>query len=404
MTARSATNDRPREHFARLGRATETHSRQHSVLHTRVVSGTGGGPEKTILSSAEFLKAAHYRMTAAYVYPRGDVGFESIRDRAAQLRCPLIAIPECGSVDPRSLFALWKHCRRLRVSIWHGHDYKSNLFGILLRPLLPGVKLVTTVHGWVVHTNRTPLYYRVDKRCLPRYDRVLCVSDDLYGTCAALGIDSERLELVPNAIDEGKFVRQGDSTHASLRVSLGTRPDRLVLGAMGRLMPEKSFDLLIRAVDALVSKGHDIELWIAGEGSGREELERQIRAANMMDRVRLLGFVEETRAFYEALDLFVLSSQREGLPNVILEAAAMSLPIISTRVAGIPKMLQHGESALLCDIGDQAAMVESIEQLLQQPQVRNSLGRAARQLIEERYSFRVRMHRVAAIYDELLRE
>lgn len=372
------------------------------VLHARVVSGTGGGPEKTILSSAAFLRESGYRSIAAYIHPDGDDGFLSIRERASQLQSPLVAIPERGALDPRSLIALWRLCRKERVKIWHGHDYKSNLFGLMLKPLHRKMKLVTTVHGWVVHTSKTPMYYRVDKACLPRYDRVLCVSDDLFDTCNSLGVASDRLELLPNAIDINLFKRSMEPAQAPYRNELKIPSGRFVVGAMGRLMPEKSFDLLIDATATLVERGLDIELWIAGDGPCHDQLTKSVEEKDLTDRVRLLGFVADTQAFYESLDMYALSSQREGLPNVILEAAAMRLPILSTRVAGIPKMLTHQVNALLCEIGDTDGMVSAIEQIYRDKTLRKSLSESARQLIEAKYSFRQRMDRIAAIYDHLL--
>ncbi len=382
--------------------STANQSSEACVLHARVVSGTGGGPEKTILSSAAFLRESGFRSVAAYIHPSGDDGFDSIRKRASQLQSPLVAIPERGPLDPRSLIALWRLCRKEQVMVWHGHDYKSNLFGLMLKPLHRKMKLVTTVHGWVVHTSKTPMYYRVDRACLPRYDRVICVSDDLFGACNSLGVRSDRLDYIPNAIDVDLCKRTVSPDRAKLRKTLEIPTDRFIIGAMGRLMPEKSFDQLIEVTGTLIERGLDVELWIAGDGPRLDQLNKLVEDKNLPNRVRLLGFVEDTREFYEAIDMYALSSQREGLPNVILEAAAMRLPILSTRVAGIPKMLTHGDNALLCDIGDTECMVSSIERIYRDRTLRTALSESARQLIEAKYSFRHRMDRIAAIYHQLL--
>src|SRR5438067_1964725 len=145
------------------------------VLETRVVAGSGGGPDKTILNSPRFLTAAGYRMLCAYMHPPGDPGFEQLRHRAAALDAPLLSVPDRGPWDCAVIGRLLHICRRERVSIWHGHDYMSNALGLLLRSFWP-MRLVTTLHGWVKHTRRTPLYYRVDELCLPHYEAVISVS------------------------------------------------------------------------------------------------------------------------------------------------------------------------------------------------------------------------------------
>jgi hypothetical protein len=92
------------------------------VLDTRVVSGTGGGPDKTILNQPRFLAAAGYRNVCAYMHPAGDPGFEQVRWRAEAANAPLLAIPDRGPLDWRVIGKMLEICRRERVAIWHGHD------------------------------------------------------------------------------------------------------------------------------------------------------------------------------------------------------------------------------------------------------------------------------------------
>jgi hypothetical protein len=170
------------------------------VLHTRVVAGSGGGPDKTILNSPRFLRGSGYRVLCAYMHPPGDPGFEQLREKARLAQAPLFSVPDRGPLDWRVGLGLLHLCRRERVTVWHSHDYKSNLLGLLLRRFWP-MRLVTTVHGWVRHTRRTPLYYWIDRLCLPRYERVLCVSEDLRERCLACAVPEDRCVLIENGID-----------------------------------------------------------------------------------------------------------------------------------------------------------------------------------------------------------
>src|SRR5262249_40427185 len=157
------------------------------VLDARVVTGSGGGPDKTILNSPRFLEPLGYRMICAYMHPPNDPGFDVLRKKAEQYRAPLISIPDRGAWDWRVITEALAVGKREKVTVWHGHDYKTNALGLLLKRFWP-MRLVTTVHGWVQHTRRTPLYYRIDQLCLPRYERVICVSDDLLEACLAVGV------------------------------------------------------------------------------------------------------------------------------------------------------------------------------------------------------------------------
>src|SRR5262245_51000441 len=236
------------------------------VLDTRVVTGTGGGPDKTILNSPRFLSAAGYRMLCAYMHPPGDPGFARLQVRAQALQAPLLSVHDRGPWDWSVISQFLRICRRERVTIWHGHDYKSNALGLLLRWFWP-MRLVTTVHGWVKQTRRTPLYYKLDEFCLPYYESVICVSEDLRDRCLACGVPPGRCVLIENGVDTGHYARA--RTAAEAKRHLGVTPGRTVLGAVGRLSPEKGFDLLIRSAHDLLRAGRDLEVLIAGEGEDR---------------------------------------------------------------------------------------------------------------------------------------
>jgi glycosyltransferase involved in cell wall biosynthesis len=175
-----------------------------------------------------------------------------------------------------------------------------------------------------------------------------------------------------------------------------------LLGAVGRLSEEKGFDILLRTIRDLVDRGLDVGLIIAGEGKERKALEQQVGQLGLHDRVRLVGFQSDLRPLYEAMDLFVLSSRREGLPNVLLEAMALETPIIATRVAGVPRLIANGKNGLLVELDDPSALTVSIARALVDPELRQALAAAGRRSIDEHYSFAVRMKKVVAVYDGLL--
>jgi glycosyltransferase involved in cell wall biosynthesis len=369
------------------------------ILETRVVCGAGGGPDKTILNSPRYLDGNGYRTICAYMHPPSDVGFESLRRKAHIADAELVSIPDRGPWDWRVVTNLLNLCRRQRVRIWHGHDYKSNAIGLLVKRFWP-MKLVTTVHGWVQHTTRTPLYYTIDRYCLPRYDLVICVSSDLHEAAIESGVPADRCVLIENAIDTDDFCRRTSVSQA--KQNLGLSPDRIAVGAVGRLSAEKGFGLLIQAAAQLFAKGFDFDLLIAGEGDAEPQLRALIERLKVGDRVRLIGYRDDLRPFYEALDLFVLSSLREGLPNVLLEAMAMEVPVLSTRIAGVPRLIQDGENGVLVEPNSVEELVNGIERLLGDPAARRRVAANGRRTVEEKFSFASRMQKIKTIYDRLL--
>ena len=369
------------------------------VLHVRVVTGPGGGPEKTILNSPRFLETLGYRAKLAYLHPPNDPGFERLRERAAALNAELISLPDRGITDLRGLWRLIQICRREKVAIWHGHDYKSNVFGLIVR-CFARLKLVTTLHGWTDLTGRIPLYMKIDKWSLKYYQKSICVSDDLLDACLEAGVPRERCEVVYNAIDTVEYQRT--KTVAQAKAEIGAPEQGVLIGAVARLSPEKAFDRLIEAAVELRAAGYPVHLWIAGEGGWRPDLEQLIERLGCGGYVRLLGHVPDPKTFYQALDIFALSSIREGLPNVVLEAMAYGTPVLATAVNAVPVLVEDQRSGVLVPAGDTAALVRGLQQLLDNPAQAQSLGQAARQRVEEKFSFQRRMEKIVRIYNEVL--
>jgi glycosyltransferase involved in cell wall biosynthesis len=358
----------------------------------RIATGTGGGPEKTILASPRHLAGTRWPAHVCYLHLPDDPGYEVIVERARRNQAPLTGFAERFPLNPFTLWKLHRLSARLKARIWHAHDYKSNLFGILLRPLL-GHHLVTTVHGWVRHTNRTPLYYAIDKWCLKRYERVIVVSTDLEAECLSLGCPPERVVHIPNAIDAEEFARS---------VPIPPPEDRpLTIGALARLSAEKGFDLLITAVEELITEGHNLRLVIAGEGEAEAELRERISASPHASHFELAGFVEDVPAFLETLDLYCCSSLREGLPNAVLEAMSFELPVLSTRCGGLEDFLRDGEDGALVDTDSSAALRDGLRLLVSDAALRARLGGAARTRILTDCSFARRMQRITEVYDSL---
>ena len=370
------------------------------VMHARTITSTGGGPDKTILNSPRFLKNHGFRSACMFFHPPGDTGFQVQRDRAEQVGARLIEIEDKSRIDLKAIRSAIRHCRSNAVDIWHAHDYKTNLVGLVARKFHP-MKLITTVHGWVNFDGQTPRYYELDKKWfLPRYDQVICVSDTVLEQCLDAGLKKSRCLLIENAIDTEQFhpshpIRDGRiAKHESSN-------DQLVIGSIGRLATEKGFDLLIAAFLRVLEDGINARLVIAGEGPDQTALEDQIKNSGMADRIQLLGFQCDTAAFYEKLDIFVLSSHREGLPNVLLEAMAMGTPVIATRVGGVERVVQDESNGLLIPSGSVEAIHSAIKRLTCK-RARSQLACEAVMSIDRQWSFTKRMELIANLYQDAL--
>ena len=206
--------------------------------------------------------------------------------------------------------------------------------------------------------------------------------------------------LIENAIDTEEFRRRASAAEAKRELGLPT--DSFLIGAVGRLSAEKGFDVLLRALARLVAQGANVELLLVGEGEQRPELEALATSLGCRNRVHLAGFQTETSRYFEAMDAYALSSLREGLPNVVLEALAMDVPLVATRIAGVPRIIDDGHNGLLVEPGSVEELAAALGRLKEDGELREQLRRQGRRAVEERYSFRARMDKIAAVFDGLL--
>jgi glycosyltransferase involved in cell wall biosynthesis len=379
--------------------AASTNGHRHigKILHLRTVSGRGGGPEKTILNSPRFLRGS-YELKLAYIRPENDPGYD-MPERARRMGVDLIDIPERNGFDPRTLRRLADEIRRFRPDILHAHDYKTNALAVLLGRWF-GVPILTTLHGYGIAAGRLSAYYQLDRWTLRRMDHVIAVSEDLYQKLIDLRIPAARRSLVYNGIDAEQFKRRASVAQAKAR--LGIPGERQAIGAVGRLTTVKGFDRLIRAADQLMRQGLDLELLVVGEGEERPHLQELIDRLGRADRIRLLGHRTDVPEILEALDVFALSSLDEGLPNVVLEALALEVPVAATRVGAVPRVIDDNVNGLLVAPDDVEELTRTLARLLADADLRRRLCEGGRKTAETKFSFAARMDKIRAIYDDML--
>lgn len=371
------------------------------ILELRCADGSGGGPEKTILKGAALSDPASFEVTVCYLRSAKDSDDE-LSSRAAELRLNYLQISQLRPFDAHA----WRSIRRIvadrGIDIVHSHDYKSNLIALWLARRERCIPL-STAHGWTGHTLRERwLYYPAERRLLlKRFAHVIAVSSEIRNTLLLAGLQPRRVETVLNGIDD-QLCRRRDETVASARARWGAQADSIMVGAVGRLEPQKRFDVLLRAFAEAASRESRLRLVIAGEGSERSRLERLMTSLGLTDRCRLLGHCADVESVYHGLDLFVQSSDYEGTPNVVLEAMAYQVPVVATSAGGTAELLRDGIDGWVVPPGNEKRLAEVIVQVTRDPRERIARTRAARLRVESTLSFRERTRRLETIYRNLI--
>lgn len=369
------------------------------ILELRSSRGAGGGPEKTILQGAAQTDPARFAITVCYIRDARDTAF-SLGTLAAELGVDYAEIEERHSFDPAIWPALRALVRDRHIDIVHAHEYKSDLLALLLGRVEHVIPMATA-HGWTGHGSRERLlYYPADRWLLRRYPRVIAVSEQIRETLLAIGCRPERVTTVLNGIDPARFARRPGRREIG-RASFNLPHTATVIGSVGRLEPQKRFDLLIEAFDALRRTRPDLRLVIAGEGSQHAMLSAMVTRLGLESHCLLAGHRADVVDVLHAFDLFVQSSEYEGTPNAVLEAMAVEAPVVATTSGGTEQLITHGVHGLLVPINQPDALAAALEEALSRPDEMATRAQAARARIVGELSFRRRMQTVERIYEQL---
>ncbi len=232
--------------------------------------------------------------------------------------------------------------------------------------------------------------------------RFFCVSDDIADAVRAYRtVPGRKVVVVPNGIDTAAFATKADCE--SMRRDLGSPPGVPVIGTVGRLNEVKSQDLLIRSFAEISNHNPKPHLLLVGDGPERNPLQQLAENLGIADRVHFAGYQPRPERFLHDMAIFALTSRHEGMPLAILEAWAAGLPVVASRVGGVPRMVTQGQTGLLFDSGDEAALRELMIRLLRSPDEARRLGEAGREFVRSRFDLRVMAETYEQHYRNLLR-
>lgn len=287
--------------------------------------------------------------------------------------------------------------KRHSIDILHTHGYRSDFVG-LIAARVAGIPIVSTVHGWTSISLKLRGYQMLDRFCLKRFDRVVCVSKRLHEEFAKLGISADRLVYLPNAVC---LPEQSPGQRDTVRQQLGGAPEDKIIVTIGRLSPEKGLDILLAAFARQFGTDHDVRLILVGDGPKMMELMLLADRLGITDQVVFVGFTADVARYYAAADLFVMSSHTEGFPLALLEAMAWGLPVLATAVGGIPDIVQDGKDGCLVPPGDEEQLASAMGNLLKYRESAERMGQIARQTITKQFAVEQWACALKRVYDGL---
>ncbi len=316
--------------------------------------------------------------------------------------------------DAVALWKLTRKLRQLRPDIVHTHTPKAGLLGTIAA-MLAGVPIrIYTINGLRFSTSvgfQRILLAAADKLGCLFATEILCVSETLRQQAIALGIcPAHRVRTLgfggSHGVDLSKFDpdQRNSVDRALVRLQYGLPQDALVLGYIGRVVWDKGIATLAAAWRMLRDEFPNLRLLLCGQIEAGDplppELLEELRG-NL--RVHLTGENrDDMPAVYAAIDICILASYREGLPNSVLESQAMRLPVIATRIPGTVDAVQEGVTGLLVEPGDQWTLARALNLLIEDPELRQRLGAAGRAFVGQRFDEQMISGLLAAEYRRLL--
>ncbi len=299
-----------------------------------------------------------------------------------------------GELDPGFAFRLTRIIRTKRPDIVHIHSRRgADLWGLLAaRIAKTNVVLTRRVD------NPEPSWLARTKYGL--YDRVITISDGIRQVLLSEGAPAGKVVCVPSALDSEHYNRTCEKEWFCREFSI--EPGNKVIGVIAQFIPRKGHRFLIEAAPQILTNYPNTKFLFFGQGPLEKQLRQLCKKHNIADKVHFVGFRTDLERILPCIDLVVHPATMEGLGISLMQASATGVPIVASRVGGIPEIVQDGVNGYLVDAGSVNAIVHAVQSLLQNPVKSKRFGEAGREIVRSRFSVEAMVSGNLDVYGEVL--
>ncbi|ODS33237.1 MAG: glycosyltransferase [Candidatus Scalindua rubra] len=321
------------------------------------------------------------------------------KDEAIKRGISFITLRESMRYDPSPIWQTYKIIKENNIHMIQSHGYKTNVIALILK-MLTGLPWISFVHGWTAEDAKIKLYNKIDGYLLRFPDMVITVSDSYRNRLIEMGIQPEKVVTIHNAIDPEEHITLNEDIRGQLDLS----KDKFVIGVIGRLSPEKGQRIFLDAFKEIKTSIPGVKALIIGDGPDIKSLKNYSQSLGFDGTVKFLGHCADILPFYRAIDLLVIPSFSEGLPNVLLEAMYCGKPVVATSVGGIPEVVVNNHSGVLVRQGDSKALASGVIATLSDKGKKAYLAKNGKEVIMKRFLPGSRVEKILSIYKTLLRQ
>jgi glycosyltransferase involved in cell wall biosynthesis len=362
------------------------------------------GPERQMLQLAKHMRREGFQLEILALYRRNEAMplIHPLIERARNHGLNAEQLEGKAKLSPKDVLYIAQRLKSGQFSLIHTHGYKANILGGMAAKLA-GVKSVATVHLHTETTYRLRLYKIIDLLALRFFPKVIAVSENLRQYLIANGLPPKKVVTIHNAVDLEIFA-SGVSfcNDKALKNRLGIGSDQYIVSIIGRLTSQKGHRYFLESAKRILEVLPETRFLIVGDGPLREELEGLSLSLGVAQAVCFLGYQQDIATLMGISDVIVMSSLKEGLPYVLLEALALARPVVGTQVGGIPEVIKHGETGLLVPPKDSKGLAEAIIRVLRNPEEAARLGERGRKLVSREFNVETMVRKTAAVYAEVL--
>lgn len=357
-----------------------------------LATGTNGGAQEHVFNLVSRLDRSRY-----------DVSVCSLTGGSAIRRFEKAGIPVCvieATDDADAVESVAAHLAAIDADVVHNHMYHAEVIGTqaalrVAETGRPRPFVVGTVHSSRIRSDEDMSLLR---QLTPRMDHLIAVSTSIVRKIEDEGRHGAPVSLIYNGIDLARYDQMVPC--CTLREEYGLPPEGPLVGVVARLEQEKGHPTLIDAWPAILASFPDATLLMIGEGSRLDALTAQVRDLGLERSVIFTGRRDDVPEVTKSLDVAVLPSYREAQGLTILEAMALSRPVVASNVGGIPEMIEDGRTGLLVPPHDSTALADAILRLLRDHPLADTLARAGHDMVHDRFCVELMVRSVEAIYDE----
>jgi glycosyltransferase involved in cell wall biosynthesis len=367
--------------------------KRHKVIHI-VEDLKVGGLEKIIAAIATGVDSQKYESEIWCLASGGQVA-EWVRLKGGIVRIFSWATYH----NPLNIVRLAFQLRKHRVDIVHTHGYFGSTFGRLAAVAAGIRRIISHVHTNYIDFSKR--HFMIERGLSYVSSKIICVSQavkDFVESCE--GISPKKTCLIYNV---PIWVFENGSDRLPSRNSLGFSDQDCVIASVGSLVENKGHRVLIEALRMMILAHPQLKLLVLGDGPLRPELEQLVQRHQLVSAVVFAGVVKNPRPFLALSDIFVLPTiHREGLSLAVLEAMDQRLPVVASRIGGIPEAVEHNRSGLLVPPKDSRALSAAISRLATHRSERNAMGAEGQKIVSQKFRHDRMMAQIESLYEALM--